>query len=341
MNTLKREITELTSKNLDCETLAKKVKATETAIIELEKLISSQTTQCRQARERTLVELANLRTKLNSQKRKMVELENEFAYIEGCAGDIKAKLEWKTQSTSQMQMNLKSSQERSKHRVLENQQMEAAKAEMQRLKLELSGRVDQANSKLASCIKALDAMNRNIEAKLKQKHTLEECIQKLAVENESLRKTSKQAVEELKEVDQKMADYTTQTAEVLRACYDKEVLCQELKSETFIANKRIEKRTASVAQSEFKLNSLNAALACEAKSCEEEDVRLEGIAKSISEKEKEMECRSNNISSLNLKKTALEALGRDILTEMQALIACDNLVKNLACSERIYCQQSL
>lgn len=340
MNTLKREITELTSKNHDCETLAKKVKTTEMAIIELEKLISSQTTQCRQAREKTLVELANIRTKLNSQKRKMIELENEFAYIESCAGDIKAKLDWKTQSTSQMQMNLKATQERSKHRVLENQQLEVTKLEMQRVKQELSGRVDQANSKLASCIKTLEAMNKNIESKLKQKHTLEECIQKLAIENESLRKTSKQAVEDLKEVDQKMADYTTQTAEVQRACYDKEIMCQELRSEAFIATKKIEKRTASIAQSEVKLKSLNSHFSTESNGCKEEDIKLECIAKSISEKENEMQCRANNIKSLNQKKAALEALSRDILTEMQSMIACDNLVKNLASSERIYCQQS-
>lgn len=338
---LKKEIQDLSNKNLDCETLSKQIRATETAIIELEKSISCQVVQTRQSREKLLHELATARTKLASQKRKLAELENELGHVESCAADIKARLEARTNCSDHSKTQLKATQELGKHKSLENKQIESVKEERQGAKRELQSKLDQANARLGACIRLAEAQGKECENKRVQKRTMEESLRRLSEEIEALKKTSQAITEETKATDQRASEFVGQIGEIQRKCHAEEVRAQEIRGEAFVFGKKLEKKAALTAQAENRMKTLANGLSVEENALRCHANRLDSVQTGIEAKENQLARFGEGVKEVAQKRAAVEAWGRDVVAEMQALVKCDNGVKNLLNAERIFARRDM
>ncbi len=324
---LRKEVEELSGKNFDCEIATRTIRITESEIVELEKRLSEESTHNRAARERLLLELASTRSKLASQKRRLAELEGQVSLLQISAAEIKARMEAKNAVAFQLQAKAENALSQSQQADTDCQNEAIERQKLSSTLNDTSKHLTHSNTCLHHILSTLEASKIFIRARLCDKKTLNECLQKLTTSNQAVRQQTKEINQEIECVENQISDLAENLAWTQREQQAKDIEYLKLGNEAQFVEKQLDKKNTLLRQAEIKANALVCTLGKTEVVVQNQEVRLASIHGGQDTKEGDMHEVQVSSRGLLERQAALQALGRAVLAEMQGMVRGDNSIQ--------------
>lgn len=323
---LRKEVEELSDKNLDCEAATRTIRKTEGEIIELEKRLSEESMQNRRAREKLLQELASARSKLAAHKRRQAELEGQLGLLQTSAAEIKARMEAKCAVVCQLQEKVKQTLGQSEQMGLDRQHKGQQTQRLSGTLSATSTSLNQANSRLQQTLRAVQTCKDFLQASLNDKKTLEGSLQRLSSGNQAIRQQTKEIELATQQTEQEVTALAENLAWVHREQQTKDVEALNLKNEAQLVTKLLEKKVTSLRTAEAKVAVLMSNVGRTEVAIHNQEVKLACLQVGQDAKEEDAQGAKATSRGLIQKQTALKALGKAILVEIQGLVQADHSI---------------